>query len=112
MEKVDTLKNVTYSLTKSVNTQKFSWCREYMGIDALNLQLYEYMTHFYAKKTTRGECWVYVIFFACACGGEVHMSALLQQGFLLATGAGMAPFCLQDRRVGSYMDNFENKNRM
>ena len=23
-----------------------------------------------------GECWVYVILFACACGGEVHMSAL------------------------------------
>ena len=37
LEKVDTVKNVADSLTKSVSTEKFSWCREYMGIDALNL---------------------------------------------------------------------------
>jgi hypothetical protein len=34
--KVDTLKNVVDSLTKSVSTEKFSWCRGYMGIDALD----------------------------------------------------------------------------
>jgi hypothetical protein len=34
--KVDTLKNVTYSLTKSVSTEKFSWCRGSMGIVALD----------------------------------------------------------------------------
>ena len=37
LEKVDTLKNVADSLTKSVSIEKFSWCRESMGIDALNL---------------------------------------------------------------------------
>ena len=37
LEKVDTMKNVTNSLTKSISIEKFSWCREYMGIDALNL---------------------------------------------------------------------------
>ena len=37
LEKVDTLKNVADSLTKSVSTEKFSWCRESMDIDALNL---------------------------------------------------------------------------
>jgi hypothetical protein len=34
--KVDTLKNVSYSLTKSVSTEKFSWCRGSMGIVALD----------------------------------------------------------------------------
>jgi hypothetical protein len=34
--KVDTLKNVADSLTKSVTTEKFSWCRGSMGIAALN----------------------------------------------------------------------------
>jgi phosphoribosyl-AMP cyclohydrolase len=34
--KVDTLKNVADSLTKSVSTKKFSWCRESMGIVALD----------------------------------------------------------------------------
>ena len=37
LEKVDTLENVANSLKKYVNTEKFSWCRESMGIDALNL---------------------------------------------------------------------------
>ena len=36
-EKVATLKNVVDSLTMFVSTKKFSWCRESMGIDALNL---------------------------------------------------------------------------
>ena len=33
--KVDTLKNVTDALTKFVSTQKFSWCRETMGVEEL-----------------------------------------------------------------------------
>jgi hypothetical protein len=35
LEKVDTLKNVADSLTKFVSTEKFSWCRETMGIASL-----------------------------------------------------------------------------
>jgi hypothetical protein len=34
LEKVDTLKNVADSLTKSVSTEKFPWCRVTMGIAA------------------------------------------------------------------------------
>jgi hypothetical protein len=34
--KVDTLKNVADSLTKSVSIEKFSWCRGSMGIVALD----------------------------------------------------------------------------
>jgi hypothetical protein len=34
--KVDTLNNVANSLTKSVSTEKFSWCRGSMGIVALD----------------------------------------------------------------------------
>jgi KUP system potassium uptake protein len=34
--KVDILKNVAYSLTKSVSTEKLSWCRGSMGIVALD----------------------------------------------------------------------------
>ena len=37
LEKVDTVKNVADSLTKSFSTEKFSWCRGSMGISALNL---------------------------------------------------------------------------
>jgi hypothetical protein len=36
LEKVDTLKNVADSLTKSMSTEKFSWCRVTMGIVALD----------------------------------------------------------------------------
>ena len=36
LEKVDTLENVANSLTKYLNTEKFSWCRAAMGISALN----------------------------------------------------------------------------
>jgi hypothetical protein len=35
LEKVDTLKNIADSLTKSVSVEKFSWCREAMGIVSL-----------------------------------------------------------------------------
>ena len=34
--KVETLKNVADSLTKSVSTEKFSWCRGSMGIASLD----------------------------------------------------------------------------
>ena len=34
--KVDTLKDVVDALTKSVSTEKFSWCRETMGIVGLD----------------------------------------------------------------------------
>ena len=36
LEKVNTLENVADSLTKSVSTKKFSWCRAAMGIFALD----------------------------------------------------------------------------
>ena len=35
-KKVDTLENVADSLKKYVSTEKFSWCRESMGIFALD----------------------------------------------------------------------------
>jgi hypothetical protein len=37
LEKVDTLENILYSLTKSVSVVKFSWCREAMDIVARGL---------------------------------------------------------------------------
>ena len=33
--KVDTLKNIADALTKSVSSEKFSWCRETMGVSGL-----------------------------------------------------------------------------
>jgi hypothetical protein len=36
LERVDTLKNVADSLTKSVSTKKFSWCRVTMGIATMD----------------------------------------------------------------------------
>ena len=39
LEKVDTMKNLANSLTKSVRIENLSWGRESMGIDALNLTL-------------------------------------------------------------------------
>ena len=76
LEKVDTVKNVADSWKKSISIEKFSWCRESMGIDALNLWLYDYMTHCYAKETTSGRmlgiCYILCIY----NGGEVRMSAL------------------------------------
>jgi hypothetical protein len=35
-KKVDTLKNIADSLINFVSTEKFSWCREAMGIVAPN----------------------------------------------------------------------------
>jgi hypothetical protein len=37
LEKVDTSENIADSLTKSMSVVKFSWCREAMGIDALDM---------------------------------------------------------------------------
>jgi hypothetical protein len=37
LKKVDTLENITDSLTKSMSVVKFSWCREAMGILSLYL---------------------------------------------------------------------------
>ena len=34
--KVDTLKNVVDSLTKYMSTEKFSWCRGFVGIVSLD----------------------------------------------------------------------------
>ena len=34
--KVDTLKNTVNALTKSVSPEKFSWCRETMGVAGLD----------------------------------------------------------------------------
>ena len=34
--KVDTSKNVADALTKYVSTEKFSWCRETMGVAGLD----------------------------------------------------------------------------
>jgi len=33
--KVDTLKNIADALTKSMSSEKFSWCRDTMGISGL-----------------------------------------------------------------------------
>jgi hypothetical protein len=37
LERVDTVENITDSLTKFVSAVKFSWCREAMGIASLVL---------------------------------------------------------------------------
>ena len=37
--KVDTLKNIADSLTKSVSSEMFSWCREAMGISGLEKKM-------------------------------------------------------------------------
>ena len=64
LEKVDTLKNVADLLTKSVSTEKFSWCRVTMGIAALDCLLYNPLDPWMQGKQQVGKCWVCVIFFA------------------------------------------------
>jgi hypothetical protein len=61
--KVDTLKNVADSLTKSVSTKKFSWCRGSMSIVALDCCLCNLVPPCMQRKKQVGECWVCVIFF-------------------------------------------------
>jgi len=52
--KVDTLKNTTDALTKFVSSEKFSWCRETMGVSGLEKLLSSPME----RKQKVGECWV------------------------------------------------------
>ena len=54
LEKVDTLDNVTDSLTKFVSTEKFSWCRVAMGISALYCWFGKVCFSLNAKKTISG----------------------------------------------------------
>jgi hypothetical protein len=35
LEKLDTLDNIEYYLTKYLSVVTFSWCREVMGIDSM-----------------------------------------------------------------------------
>jgi hypothetical protein len=69
LEKVDTLKNVVHSLKKLVSFDKFSWCRETMGIAALDCLLCNPVIPCMQRKQQIGECWVGVIFFSCVSGG-------------------------------------------
>jgi hypothetical protein len=62
--KVDTLKNVSDSLTKSVSTKKFSWCRGSMGIVALDFLLCNPITPYMQRKQQVGEFWICVILFS------------------------------------------------
>jgi hypothetical protein len=62
--KVDTLKNVADSLTKSMITKKFSWCRGSMDIAALDCRLCNPVTLCMQRKQQVGECWVCVVFFS------------------------------------------------
>jgi hypothetical protein len=50
--KVDTLKNVADSLTKSVSTEKLFWCRETMDISSMLTM--QSCNPLYAKKITSG----------------------------------------------------------
>jgi hypothetical protein len=61
LEKFDTLKNDANSLMKCVNTEKFSWCRESMGLAASS-------NWFYPTPPLRsiqqvGYYWICVVFF-------------------------------------------------
>jgi hypothetical protein len=68
LEKVDILKNVADSLTKSMSTEKFYWCRVKMGIFSLDCRLYNPVDPWMQRKQV-GKCWVCVIFFTCVCVG-------------------------------------------
>ena len=60
--KVDTLKNIADALTKYVSSEKFSWCRETMGIIGLD-KLLSSLVAPCGKKTTSGRMFGCVIFF-------------------------------------------------
>ena len=56
LEKVDIVENVVDMLTKSISTQKFSWCRNEMGLTTLfNWTEVPYLLKT-AKKKQVGEC--------------------------------------------------------
>ena len=59
--KVGTLKNVAYSLTKSMSTEKLSWCRGSMGIIALDCSLCNHVTQC-MKKNNKWENVGYVLY--------------------------------------------------
>jgi hypothetical protein len=59
--KVDTLKNVADSLTKSVSIEKFSWCIGSMAIFSLDFLLCNLVTPCMKRKQQVGECW-YVLY--------------------------------------------------
>ena len=52
--KVDTMKNTTDALTQSMSFEKFSWCRETMGISGLEKRLSSPVE----RKQQVGDCWV------------------------------------------------------
>ena len=60
--KVDTLKNIADALKKSVSSEKFSWCRETMGVSGLEKWLSSLVAPC-GKKTTSGRMLGCVIFF-------------------------------------------------
>jgi len=66
--KVDTFENVLNAFTKSVRTEKFSWCRETMGFARLDQLLISLVTPCVERKQVE-ECWVCVIFFPRLGGG-------------------------------------------
>jgi hypothetical protein len=69
--KVDTLKNVADSLTKSMRIDKFYWCRGSMGIFPWIVD-YVIYNPLYAKKTTSGRMLVCVILFAILVPCTIH----------------------------------------
>ena len=60
--KVDTLKNIGDALTKSMSSDKFSWCRETMGVAGLDKCLSSPMAPC-GKKITNGRILGCVVFF-------------------------------------------------
>ena len=52
--KVDTLKNDANALKNSMSTEKFSWCRETMGVAGLDNRLSSLVISCVEKKTTSG----------------------------------------------------------
>ena len=56
LEKVDTLDNVIDSLTKSVSTKKFSWCRVVMGIFSLDCSSRKFHSPSMTSKQQVGKC--------------------------------------------------------
>ena len=60
--KVDTFKNTADALPKFVSSEKFSWCRETMGVLGLE-KLLSSLVPPYGKKKTSGRMLGCVIFF-------------------------------------------------
>jgi len=56
--------DVADSLTNSVSTENLSWCRETIGIDAMDGWLSNHVTPCMQRKQQVGECWVSVILFS------------------------------------------------